>query len=214
MSTINTQLGQGGYYSLQQSSTSGNNAQGAGRSASGVSLIRGGRGVEGAGVSQGNDAYLLDLSPEAQAYLRSLKNGQSNVSGNVSNDAVEQGFTVNSKQRLAIAAILEKYKQEPYTQEVFDRIQDELHQAGLSPDQLAAKYRASSFSTTAALVDALNGGEGSLPGSSPVSDSELQQRTSEYVQFIVEEWKKISDGTAEEAPSDAVSAVGSAGNAS
>ena len=187
MSAINTHINQQGYYNLGASSGSGAGTQQAGKSSAALAASRA-LAQTASGGAGGNAAYLLDLSPEAQKYLSGLQQPPA-----VSQPAVSQdGFALNSQQRLALAQLLDKFKDAPYSQDTFDAIQDELHSSGLGPTQLAAKYRATSFSTTAALVDALNGGNGTTPGSTPVSDADIQSRSEQYMQFIVSEWKKLA----------------------
>lgn len=186
MSTISNQLQQGGYYSLAQSS--GSSAQTARVSGSAARSSATSMTAPGA-----DSAYMLDLSPQAREYLIGLQSKKTEPAV-----AESQGFTLNRKERLALASLLEGFKDAPYSQDTFDAIQDELHKQGLGPQQMGAKYRASSFSTTAALVDALSGGKGTVPGSQPVSDSELQTRSQQYIQYVAAEWKKISTTAAEE----------------
>lgn len=212
MSTIGTQLQQGGYYSLGQSGGAGVGSGGrvnpAARAYSNA--------TQAANASSGSSAYLIDLSPEAQRYLSGLNQPQAAAAAEAQ-AAVNDGFVLNNQQRVALAALLERFKDEPYTQETFDKIQDALQQDDLGPNQLSARLRATSFSTTAALVDALNGGDGSTPGAKPMSDAELQSRSGQYIQFVAAEWRKVSttaDDAEGEGASEAISAVEGSGAAS
>lgn len=192
MSAINTNINQQGYYNLGSSGGSGAGS-GAGTqqaNRSGATQLAPSRNLAQSGSLAGSAAYMLDLSPEAQQYLRGL---QQQPAPTVRQPAVsEDGFTLNSQQRLALASLLERFKDEPYTQETFDAIQDELDAQGIGPTQLAARYRATSFNPTASLVDALNGGNGTTPGAAPVGDAELQERSGQYMQFVISEWKKLA----------------------
>lgn len=205
MSAINTPIHHSGYYQLNPHSGSGAGAENTQRSAGTAGLLRAPGRVHSSGYA---DAVLVDLSPEAKRYLSGLGNP-----GPGAVPAAQEHFHLSPQQRLALASLLEAYKDAPYTQATFDRIQDDMHKAGLGPDQLSARERVSSFSTTAALVDALNGGKGTTPGSQPVSHDELQKRATHYIQDVVSQWKKISSGY----PSgngNAVAAVGASEGAS
>ena len=72
-------------------------------------------------------AYLLDLSPQARSYLNATT---ANSASNFILNSVEQG---------KITDILTKYKNEPVTQETYNKIQGDLQAAGLSAQQLAQK---------------------------------------------------------------------------
>ena len=212
MSAVNTQVNQQGYYNLGNSAGTGANAQGAGRTgATGPAS----RALTQSSSLNGSAAYMLDLSPEAQQYLRGL-NQTAQQTTTQQAAAQQDGFVLNSQQRLALASLLEEFKDAPYTQATFDTIQDALHAEGLGPTQLAARHCAESFNPTASLVDALNGGKGTTPGSAPVSEGELEQRSAGYMQFVINEWKKIATPADEGAgaeSSDAIAAVENSGGA-
>ncbi|MDX2074781.1 MAG: hypothetical protein SFX19_10550 [Alphaproteobacteria bacterium] len=173
--TINTNYGllNSGYYSLSQSTgasvaaSSKNTAQATGAStAAGESL----------------SAYLLDLSPEAKDYLNSTL---------VSSTA--NSFTLSQSQQKQIDAILQKYKDAPYTQETFEQIQADLQQAGLSPDQLAAQQQAKDFNPTQALIDALNGKEKNADELLPGNDSaQYDTQKNNFLDGVIEAFKKIA----------------------
>lgn len=215
MSMINPQNPQGDYYRLNQSGGAGVNARSS-RSASPVSVLLG-NGSEINTAWSGNSAYQLDLSPAAQQYLSQV-NSQNQLATKIG----DQGFILSSKQRTIISEVVARFADAPYTQETFDLIQDALQQEGVGPNQLSAKYRASSFNSTATLIDALSGGKGKIPGSVPVSNQELQQRSEQYVSFIAAQWRDIRtepqeaatvDDTSDALTADAVASTESRGGA-
>ena len=211
MSSINAQLQGSGYYQLN-SSSSGNSATTAQTQVATPSL---------ASALSGNtqstpfsDAVLLDLSPAAQKYLSGLGTSAATQTQNTSTTS-SQDFVLSTEQKQTLNDILAKYKDAPYTQDTFDAIQGDLQKAGLGPDQLSAKDRVNSFSATAVLVDALNGGNGSTPGSTPLSDADLKTKSNNYIQDVVSQWKKIStDYQSQQSASTGVTPVGSADGAS
>ena len=68
------------------------------------------------------EAYRLDLSPEALEYL---------------DKAAGDRFALTKEQEETLARIVNRHKGAPFNQETFNLIQDELHEAGLSPEKLA-----------------------------------------------------------------------------
>lgn len=98
-------------------------------------------------------AYNLDLSPEAQAYLKSLEAKKELPKPQ---DA-DYGFSLTEADRIKLAEIVEKYKDMDYTQENFDKLQAELKANRLDSLNLAAKDMLRSFNATTTLMDALNG---------------------------------------------------------
>jgi hypothetical protein len=206
MSAINTQLQphiqHSGYYQLNQ--TAGGQTGGATRTSASALRAAGVNAVSQA--TNFSDAVLVDLSPEAQKYLSGLAKQPAISEGFTGNDT----FVLSSQQRLALSSLLEKYKNGPYTQETFDAIQDDLQKAGLSPQTLSAREKANSFNATAVLVDALNGGRGTTPGSTPISDEALEKKAANYMQEVIGQWKKISSDYQNKQNADAVSAVGGA----
>lgn len=210
MSAISSQLQGSGYYQLN-SSGSGTSANTGRTQAATPSLASALGGTSNA--SPFSDAVLLDLSPAAQQYLSGLGAASATAQPAPSTQG-KQDFVLSTQQQQKLNAILDKYKDAPYSQATFDSIQDDLQQAGLGPNQLSAKDRVDNFSTTAVLVDALNGGNGTTPGSAPVSDSQLQAKSANYIQDVVGQWKKISTDYKAQQSATAVAPVGSADGAS
>jgi len=189
MSAIQTQLQNSGYYQLNSSGAGSGNTSNAARSAVAKPSLASALGNVTNSSSSYSDAVLVDLSPEAQKYLSGLGSPGATIN---STPAANDSFVLSSQQKVALAAVLDTYKDAPYTQATFDQIQDDLQKAGLGPNQLSVHERVTSFSTTAALVDALNGGHGTTPGSTVISDGDLQKKATNYIQDIATQWKKIS----------------------
>lgn len=190
MSTINIQTA-GGYYQL-------------GNAASGSAAVS----TAGASLQQHNtlngfdpSAYLLDLSPEAQKYLN----------GSLSLSSSNSGFLLNGGQRQAISDIIAKYKDAPFTQDTYNKIQNDLIEAGLGPDQLGRMDKVKSFNPTQLLINALSGRNDN--SGAILTDSDIQTKSANYMQQIVSQWKDISTTFGKEEASDAVQAAGGSGGA-
>lgn len=190
MSAINTQLNNN-YYQLNSSHSGGSSTTGRAQGAvpSLASALSGNNTIS----SGFSDAVLLDLSPAAQQYLQGLGAKVATPQAASSTASNQDGFLLSDKQQQALNTILDKYKDAPYTQDTFDALQNDLHGAGLGPEQLSAQYRVNNFSSTAVLVDALNGGKGTTPGSTPVSDEVLRGKSNSYMQSVISQWKQISN---------------------
>ena len=163
------------------------------RHLAGIAALGTTRAPQARGLAGHNAAYLLDLSPQARDYLR-----QANQPA-VTKGTTGEGFALSPAQQRSIAEILAGFADAPYTQETFDAIQAALQKAGLGSHQLAAKYRANRFNSTATLLDALTGGGGKIPGSQPVSDAELEARSQHYMYAIAQQWQRMQperDGSA------------------
>lgn len=210
MSAVNTQLHNNGYYQLNSSGAGAGNAGNAGRTNYAGSGLAG--ALNDSAKNGFSDAVLLDLSPAAQKYLSSLNAKNAQTTDSSLSNASRDGFVLSAKQKLAVAAVLERYKDSPYTQETFDAIQDDLQKEGLGPNQLSLHERVNSFNPTASLLDALNGGNGTTPGSTVISDEELSKKATNYIQDIAAQWKKLSvDANKQNA--DAVAPIGAVDNA-
>ncbi len=131
-------------------------------------------------------SYLLDLSPDAQAFL-----GQSKGSG-VPN-ALNGNFILNSKQQQQIFDVLTKFKDEPFTAETYAKIDAELDKLGLSADALAIKDKARGINTTSMLLAALNGTGGDLSQNllAP-NDEQVKTKKDNYVKNVLAKWSDIS----------------------
>jgi len=135
--------------------------------------------------SSNNSAYLLSLSPEAQQYLNA-DSGAQGLTGTNSGS-----FTLSTQQQQAIASILAKYKDAPYTQDTFDQIQNDLNTAGLGANQLSLQDQNKNFNPTQMLLDDLNGNYTAADAlASPNSGTE-QTKVSNYMQQIAAEWKNM-----------------------
>jgi hypothetical protein len=185
MSAIGT-LNNGGYYQLSNPQA----GVGGGTASNSTNAL-----LQALGVSPGNpsatspaDAYLLDLSPQAQA----LVNGTGSINAVNPTSSSSSSFVLSSQQQQAIANILQKYKDSPYTQATFDQIQNDLQAAGLDPQTLSRKDQAQSFNATALFIADLNG-DGSAANA--ITNPNESQKASNYVQQIISEWKQISGNT-------------------
>ena len=203
MSTINN-LGNSGYYQL--SNPTGGQAggtSGSGQTGSTQALIQALSGDTNSNNANSNDAYLLSLSPQAKQYLSNTANG------------TNQSFILSDKQKQTITDILTKYKDAPYNQDTFNKIQNDLNAAGLSTTTLSLLDKSKSFSATSVLISALNGGiaSGADAGGVP-SETEEQTKSSSYIQNIISQWKNLSGHSKDTTPasttsSTAVAPVGS-----
>ena len=133
-----------------------------------------------------DSAYSLNLSPEAQNYL----NGSAGSSA--SSFASANGFQLSEKQKQTIQSILEKYKDAPYTQETYQKIQDDLDKAGLSPQKLALEDNAKNFSTTKVLIAALSGQSSDTSTSASSIQADEKTNGDKYMQYIMKQWKSLS----------------------
>jgi len=133
-----------------------------------------------------NDAFLLDLSPEAQGLLNG--GGAPSTSG-LAGLLNGGNFALSAKQQEQITAILTKYKDAPYTQDTFNQIQNDLNAAGLGPQLLSMEDQAKSFDPALVLLDALNGTDSTLSLSSATDE---QDKATAYMQSIISQWKSIS----------------------
>ena len=182
--TINTSYNSyasGGYYQLgSQSSAAADTIASANKTTNAA--------AEAAGFSS---AYLLDLSPGASSYL----NG-------IGNNAAQPGsdFVLTSEQQDQVIDILKKYQDAPQTQETFNQIQDDLRQAGLDPDRLAALKQASSFNPTQVFMDILSGKTDESETMDPNAISQqMETQKSNYLQKIISLWKGMAESAAEAA---------------
>ncbi len=154
--------------------------------------------ASGDSKSNTHAAYNLDLSPNAQNYLSGLSQTSATSNNPLTNSdtsmsfASSNGFLLSDKQQQTIQSIIAKYKDAPYTQDTFQKIQDDLTQAGLSPKQLSLEDNARNFSTTKVLVAALSGQSTSDPASSSSIQSDEKTNSDNYMQGIMKQWKNIS----------------------
>ncbi len=127
-----------------------------------------------------NSGDIVDLSPEAQSYLDAVTNGQSS------------NFTLSSTQLEKLNEILAKYKDAPYTQETFKKIEIDLEAAGLSPDQLAKQEQANAFNPVQTFIDIIAGKQTDITSADDVSAATEQAKSTNYLKQILQHWKNIS----------------------
>lgn len=181
MTSINTSVYSGQYYQLSGSGNTG--ATSTATASKTASLAQ--------ALSGTTDAYQINLSAEAQSYLTSL--GTSAASGKTSSlGGADDNFTLSSGQQKQISAILEKYKDEPLTQETFNKIQDDLSAVRLAPDQLAVQDQINSFNGTQLFLDALSGKDSSLDDLTGKSSASKDTKSANYIDKIISQWKTIS----------------------
>ena len=187
----------GGYYALNQS-------QGAGA----TGAVGANTAANSSTKTSVDSAFLLSLSLEAQDYLQGI-----GLSGNQSTiDSSPESFTLSASQQETLDAIIEKYAGQPFTQETFDAIQDDLAQAGLSPDQLAQQEQVKAFNPTTELLRALNGensgdsegdqasslldalnGTASNNRSSSQATANYDTAKNNYIQYITDAFEKVAE---------------------
>ena len=199
MTSINN-FGNSGYYQLNQS---GGGAGSAGQASAAAVQVRAAANRNTIPTDDNNAAYLLNLSPQAQQYLSGSKSAQ-------------QSFQLSKQQQQTVDAIIAKYKDAPFNQETFNKIQDDLNEAGLGVETLKMLDKAKHFNATSVLISALTGGKGGTEADGFVSDSESASKADGYLQSIVSQWKnlvaaakdKLQDVAGSDTKSDAVQAAG------
>ncbi len=219
MSSI-TNLSSSGYYQLNNSST-GSQSQTSGTSTT-QSLISALNGTSSTNGPNTDSAYMLNLSPQAKAYINSQNATGTNTTASLLNSltgsgssnsasgtalGASQNFTLSANQQQKITDILTKYKDAPYTQDTYNKIQNDLNKAGLGSNTLMMEDKAKTFNAPLVLINALNGGNSSDTG--VTSDSDEQAKASSYMQGIISQWKNIS-GNAATATSSTYDSSGSA----
>jgi hypothetical protein len=187
MSSINN-LGNSGYYQLNNPNAGTN---GSNQTNSTLSLVQALNGQTQTGVSSSNDAYLLSLSPEAQKYL----NGTSSLN-------TQQSFILSDKQKQTINDIIAKYKDAPYDQKTFEKIQADLNAEGLGTTTLALLDKAKSFNPTSLLIDALTGGKGVAENSGFTTEADQKNKSNSYIQNIISQWKNLAGNNKAEAEAE------------
>lgn len=183
MTTINT-AASNLYSSLKDSS---NSAASQSNTSALLDAMTGSKSVVQATKTAAESSYTLDLSPEAQQFL------SQNGSGSVK--ALDGNFILTKKQEAQIAEVIAKYKDEPFTKETYDQMEEELDALGLSPQALAIKDKARGINTTSMLLAALNGTGGDLNQtllSGGVSEEQSQTKKDNYVKTILGKWSDVS----------------------
>lgn len=144
-------------------------------------------GNSGSSGSQGSNSYLLDLSPEAQAYLS--KSGLLG-NGNASGSSGEDSFTLTAQQQKKLNEIIAKYKDVPMDENSYAQLAKELKSAGISPEQLSAQEQINSINPTGMLLDALNGIDNTQ--AIAAKPEELKKKADNYLKSILQQWQDIS----------------------
>ena len=135
-----------------------------------------------------SSSYILDLSKNASDFL----NGNATHSSASNTD----GFILSKSQKKTLQDILVKYKDEPQTQDTFNKIQDDLKKAGLDPDSLTVKDKAKSFNPIQTFLDILSGkseNNAEDPLKTKATDeSQYQTKKSNYLNQVIDIWKNNS----------------------
>lgn len=144
----------------------------------------------GEGRARAASAFLLSLSPQAQEYLKNI--GLANTS-----QPGEATFTLSANQQEVFDAVIEKYKGRPFTQAVFEQLQDDLREAGLSADQLAQQAQVRAFNPTTALLGALsdaadNPGSPYDPAQAATSAASYDTAKHDYIERITDAFRKVA----------------------
>ncbi|MDE3015699.1 MAG: hypothetical protein KGI29_02095 [Pseudomonadota bacterium] len=203
----------GGYYQLNNPGAGLANAQQAPNATD--ALLQAMSSSDGGGniSSPNSDAFLLDLSPQAQQIIGGMGGAASTGAASAADIFGGGGnFILSAQQQQQVGAILAKYKDAPYTQDTFNKIQNDLNAAGLGPSLLSLKDQTQSFDPALVLIDALNGtatdsSSGALGlGTNAAGE---QTKTANYMQGIIQQWQNIS--TTYKAQNNAAPAAGTAG---
>jgi len=203
MSSINNLANYGGYYQLSGQSNGQSGTNGSATDA----LLQALNSSSASGASSTNsDAYLLNLSPQAQQYLSGTNSALPGASGS------NGSYVLSSEQQAAITDILTKYKGAPQTQDTFNKIQNDLNAAGLGASVLSLEDQAKSFNPAMVLINALNGGSTDGINTGVTSSTDEQSKASAYMQQIISQWKNISGNNTQTAQTG-IAPVGSAGGA-
>jgi len=142
-----------------------------------------------------DDGDILDLSPAARSYLSGVSaKGHSTQSyfDSANNNGQGSNFILSNKQLKTLNDILAKYKDAPFTEETFNKIQADLKQAGLSPEQLSTQEQIKSFNPTQILLDILNGKQSGSIDPNAERKSTTEAKAGNYTQRIIQHWQNIS----------------------
>jgi hypothetical protein len=188
MSTITNSLAS--YFSLNNNtsstSTGTSNAPSLASELAAVSA-----GTSGSASTGSGNSFLLDLSDEAKSYLANIGNSSSTSTGSDTQDSAS--FVLSNAQLGKLRDVLEKYKDEPFTQDTFDQIQDDLAANGLGTDQLGAEETVRNINPTQMLLSALNGQTVDLDSLSGKVDTEaLKTKSDNFMSKVIDQWKAIS----------------------
>lgn len=193
MSTI-TKSTLNSYYSLSDAKTATTTSQQSSTPnlTSALAAANGGK-TDSSKLAVGS-SYLLDLSDNAKNYLQSLSDTSA---GKGSSTSTGDGIVLTNAQQAKLTEILIKYKDAPYNDATFTRIQQDLDAAGIGADSLAAKAQARQLNPTLIFLDALNGGDGAA-GTVGSNDSRTADATG-YLKKVATQWERISTTAGEPA---------------
>ncbi len=137
-----------------------------------------------------NVADIIDLSPQAQLILAG-ENGTDSLLAGSSEVTETPNFVLTDAQQRKINDIVLKHRDEPFNQKTFDRIQEDLRAAGLSPDQLALAdvARTASLDTSALFLDTLSGNDTNLNVVFSQDGLSEQANADAYIRMIYNLWR-------------------------
>jgi len=133
----------------------------------------------------------VTLSAEAQALLDSYLQ---QASGTQSDETTES-FALTPKQQQQLRDILNRYKDAPFTEETLAKIKENIEDAGLGPEQLAAKELIQTINPTNTLLNILSGFDTSFTNeaqSTTATQEAAQKKSQKYVEDIIGYWQSIS----------------------
>ncbi len=142
-------------------------------------------------------SYMLNLSDEAKNYLTKLVDTQTGANQSTETQKL---IALSREQERAIDAIVNKYKDEPFTEETYEAMQEELEAAGLGAMHMAAKDTMRSFSTTQLFLNVLNGSNQLTFGDS--SPAAIREKAAGYMDMVYAKWEAISTTVDDGAESD------------
>lgn len=149
-----------------------------------------GTSTTGTGNATSDASYLLDLSPEAQAYLSNSSASGAATSTGSATSADGYGVVLSPVQQDKLNVILEKYKDAPYTEATFASIQKDMTAAGIGADSLAGQAEMRNLNPTAMLLNALSGGDASV---GTIGDSaDITTMQTNFMGTVDAQWKSIS----------------------
>ena len=151
-------------------------------------------------ATSGN-SYLLDLSDSARAYLQNL-NGSGGTSAGSATSANGNGIVLTNPQRDKLNAILEKYKDAPFTDATFQKIQADMEQAGIAADKLAAQNQMRRINPTLMLINALSGGDGSV--GTVGGSADIKTETQNFMGKVLDQWRAVSTTAKDEGSEDPI----------
>lgn len=188
MSSIASLLNNG-YYGLDNQNTNGTNTQ-----KSAIDLAAIAQTVAGAKTTSvaADSAYSLNLSADALAYIKSINGSSASAASSYGN---ANNFTLTHDQKTTLDSIIAKYKDAPFTQETFTKIQDDLEKAGLSTKILSLQDTIRNFNSTRVLLDALNGTsstDSTLASLTGGTTTDTTAKSTNFMTSVADQWARIS----------------------